>query len=399
MIVQAATLVASAKRLHSGGGVLVADGRIVRVLTSVRAVARAARQHGARVVDLQGGVLAPGFVNAHAHLELGTLAGRLPRGGGFAAWIRAIIEARRTMKPAAYARGVERGARRLLETGTTTTGDIASTESGALASRLGLRSVVFREVLDAWDERRTEAALLSVRRALPARRQRLEGISPHAPYTTSSDLLARISRLSRRRRMPVSVHWSETADEVEWLRSGRGAFAGVLPDSPRASGLDLLASAGLLGPGTSLVHGNHPGRGEPERLAAKRVTLIHCPGTHAFFERAPFPLGRYRRAGVSIALGTDSLGSNDDLDMRREMSLLRRSHPTLSPQDVFRMATSEGARALGLARRVGELASGAEADFVHHRLPSEDMGEVLEALTLGEGRVDAVWVSGRRVYK
>ena len=98
-------------------------------------------------------------------------------------------------------------------------------------------------------------------------------------------------------------------------------------------GLDRIEAAGLLGRRTSLVHGNYPSSGELPRIARSGATVVHCPGSHAFFRREPFPLARYRRAGVPIALGTDSAASNGSLDMRREMALLRRAHAGLAPAE------------------------------------------------------------------
>ena len=86
-----------------------------------------------------------------------------------------------------------------------------------------------------------------------------------------------------------------------------------------------LERAGLLGSRTALIHANWPGPGEVERVAAAGAMVVHCPGSHAFFDRAPFPLDRYRAAGIPVALGTDSAASNAALDMRREMRLLRNS--------------------------------------------------------------------------
>jgi len=131
--------------------------------------------------------------------------------------------------------------------------------------------------------------------------------------------------LVRRRRLAVAIHWSETAAERAWLEEGQGPLAAVLGTSPRTSGLDLLEAAGLLASSTALVHGNHPRRDEAARLAAHGVSLVHCPGTHAFFGREPFDFERALRAGVRIALGTDSLASNEELDLRREARLLRRA--------------------------------------------------------------------------
>jgi cytosine/adenosine deaminase-related metal-dependent hydrolase len=144
------------------------------------------------------------------------------------------------------------------------------------------------------------------------------------------------------------------------------------------------------------VHGNHPERGELARIARAGASLVHCPGSHAYFTRPPAPLAAWLAAGVELALGTDSLASNTDLDMYGEMALLRASHPQLAPTTVWRMATLGGARALGWAGRVGDLRRGAWADCVLLDVPARDDRALLDALTSGERRILGVWVGGRR---
>ena len=397
MIVRARSLLGGASWID-GGGLRLERGRIERVFRSGRALERA-RAPRERLLDLGDVVLVPGFVNAHAHLELGGLAGRLPRERGFVGWIRALIRARARLSRRDFEDAVRAGTERLLASGTTSIGDVDSTgTTSALAAGLGPRFVVYREVLDAWNAARTAPALERVRRALPRRALAREGLSPHAPYTTSDALLGRAGALAARRRLAVSVHWAETREELDWLSRGSGDMAAILPRSPHRSGLELLACAGLLNARTSLVHGNHPGRAEPERIARAKVTLVHCPGTHAFFQREPFPLERYRRAGVAVALGTDSLASNRTLDMRAETALFRRAFPQLSPEHVFAMATVHGARALGSAAPAGELVPGAPADFAAYRCGERSGRGALDELTGGGGTVSAVWVAGARAF-
>lgn len=391
MLLAARLVVLDAGTALPGGGVEIRGGRIVRLLRSRRAVLRAGRR-----VELEDAVLTPGLVNAHAHLELGALTERLPR-DSFASWIGALLRARAALVPTDFERAVVAGAGTLLAGGTTCVGDVDSTGASArMLVATPIRAVVLREVLDAADPARTAAALARVARALPRRARVREGLSPHAPYTTSPTLLAGARRLAVRRRLPVQVHWAETAEEERWLRAGSGPFARVLARSPGCSGLQHLAASGLLPQVTSLVHGNVPAPGDPARLARARLVLVHCPGTHAFFRRAAFALERYRRAGVPVALGTDSPASNDALDMRAELALLRRSFPRLAPEAAFRMATENGARALGLAGEVGRLRPGAAADLVAWRIDAPALEGALEVLTSAAPAVLGVWVGGRR---
>ncbi len=385
------------ERWIEGGALEVRAGRIQRVLESRAAIARA-RRTAARCTDFGDAALTPGWVNAHAHLELTNLAGAIERGSTFGAWVARLIALRNASGPRDLESAARRGADRALATGTTTIGDIDSTGASerALAGH-ALRHVLFREVLDAQDAARTPFASKRIARALPRRARRLEGISPHAPFSVSPQLFAIVGRIARARRTPISMHWSETRAELEWLLEGRGPLAPLLGRSPLASGLDLFERAGLLRRGSSLVHGNFPSSGEPERVAASGAVLIHCPGSHAWFGREPFPLARYRRAGVAIALGTDSLASNDDLDLGREAALFAAAHPALAPLEVVRAATTNGARALGLDGSVGELAPGANADWVLRDAGRSSAGHRLEAWIHGELPVRGVWISGRRV--
>ena len=379
-----------------GGGVALEGGRIARLLTTPGAVRRAAR--GARVLDLGDVLLAPGLVDAHAHLELSGLEGAIPAGTAFGAWVRELLCLREGRGAARLAADAAGGAERLLRAGVTTVGDVDTTGAGERGlAGAALRVVLYREALDAHDPARTAAALERLARALPARARRTEGLAPHAPFTASPALLAGLARLALRRALPVSIHWSETADEVTWMTRGSGPLAPLLGPSPRQSGLDLLERAGLLGPRLALVHGNHPARGEIERIAASGAVVVHCPGTHAYFGREPAPLQRYRRAGVPLALGTDSLASNSALDLRHEMRLLLAAHPEIAPEEAWAMGTLHAARALGLAGEVGELVPRARADLVAFGPFTGGPKRAVEALLWDGLGALAVWVGGQRV--
>lgn len=391
-------LLAAPDQLYSAGGLLVRAGHVAQVASGPAALRRLATASGEHPVDLGEGLLVPGMVDAHAHLELGGLAGRLSPDAGFGAWVARVVELRAAAGPGELAQAVHEGADRLLDTGTTAVGDIDS--SGAAAGVLrahALRTVLYREVLDGGDPARTAGAARAVEDPLEEDEGFSAGLSPHAPFTVSPRLLSRLGEIAAARALPLTVHWSETQEELQWLARGDGPLAGLLGVPPGGTGLELLDAAGLLGPRTSLVHGNHPRGREPERLAAAGVTLVHCPGTHAYFRREPFPIELYTAAGVRLALGTDSLASNTDLDLRREMALLRAEHPRLEPAAVWSMATEGGARALGLGNSLGRLEAGRRADFCLVQADGPDLASLLEALTAGLPPVLGVWIAGERV--
>lgn len=392
LVVRARWIVCGPEHVLEGASLVVRAGRVERV---VRGPVRVAR---AREVDFGDAIVAAGMVNAHAHLELGALAGRTPRGSDFAAWVRTVIALRAKSSPSELVAAARTGASRALATGTTCVLDVDTTSAAARALvRHPIRSVVLREVLDAHDSTRTQAALDRVRRPLRAAGRRREGLSPHAPFTVSPELLAGAAAIVRARSLPVQMHWSETEAEVRWMTSGTGPLASLLGASPRCSALDLLEAAGLLGPHLSLVHGNRPARGEARRLAGRGVTLVHCPGSHAWFERERWDWRGFARAGVEVALGTDSLASNEDLDLRRELRLAARSQSWLSPAALWRAATVAGAVAAGASGDLGRLEAGFSADFLVLAVRARSARAALEELCMGESPVSAVWVEGEPV--
>jgi cytosine/adenosine deaminase-related metal-dependent hydrolase len=397
-IVTARRVLGSSGEIIDGGALWIERGSILRVLGSRTALRRACASSGMKALDLGDVVITPGLVNAHSHLELSGMRGRLPRDGTFAAWIQALLRERAARGLASVDDDVRTGADRMIATGTTCTGDIDSAgrvSSALRAHPLRLRS--YREVLDVGDAKRRASALASLDATVSRRAHTWRGISPHAPYTVSDELFREAGFRARARRFPVSSLWAETREEMEWMERDEGPLRAVLGPSPRARGLDVIAAAGLLGPRTALIHGNHAESRDRRRIAASDATLVHCPGTHAFFGRARFDVDRWTRAGVRIALGTDSLASNEDLDLRREMALLRLAHRKLDPLRVWDMVTRDAARALCFEGRAGVLQSGAWADFCAHAISGARGSEVLEALTSGEGNLVGVWIGGRKV--
>ncbi len=398
LLLTARALLLRSDRWCGEGGLSISAGRVVAVARGRGAVARAAGR-ASRRVDLGDVLLAPGWVNAHAHLELGALAGRTARGEHFGAWVRSVLAAKARCTTAQFEAAVLDGARASLLSGVTALADIDSTGAAArIGARVPLRLWAMRELLDAHDSTRTEAALARVRRRLRSGVHLREGFSPHAPFTVSPALARRVAELAQRRAAPVAVHWSETQEEVEWLRSGGGPLAALLGPSPRRSGLDWLADAGLLRAPLALVHGNHPLRGEPERIARAGAVVVHCPGSHQWFGRAPFDWRRYLRAGCTLALGTDSLASNESLDLRRELRLARAAAPGLELEQLIDAATVGGAQALGQRGQLGELSPGALADFAAYGCRVRSRGEALEALLDRAVGIESVWVGGRRAH-
>jgi cytosine/adenosine deaminase-related metal-dependent hydrolase len=345
------------------GLVTIQDGRILRVAAD-----------GPADRDLGNVALLPGFVNAHVHLDLGMLHGQCPPTPDLPAWLRCVIAGRRATGPERVQQAIADGIAECVRGGTTLLGDIsAGGASWPLLAQAPLRSVVFHELLGLPRERAdralqvAQAWLHSVHRTERCR----PGLSPHAPYSVRRDLFARAADCG----VPLAVHLAESLAELQLLRDHTGPFADFLrelgvwdPAGLVANPDELLAILGTTS-NVLLAHGNYL---SPAAAIAPGQTIVYCPRTHAAFGHAPYPLAALLKRGVRVALGTDSLASNPDLDMLAEARFVHRLHPDIPGAALLRMLTLSGAEALGWADETGSLTAGKSADLVVLPLPGAE---------------------------
>jgi cytosine/adenosine deaminase-related metal-dependent hydrolase len=376
LVLRARTVVPDPASSLDDGAVLVHDGRIVRVGRWRGDLER----EPARVRDLGDAALLPGLVNAHAHLDLTCARGRFAPTSDFVTWIQRIRPFREA-NAAALGPAVEEGARELLAGGCTLVADhLFDPAHAADLRRSGIRAVAFLEVLEFRDDlaMRPLAAALDAASALDGGGTCTPGLAPHTPYTVRPEALRAAAREARARGLPITVHAGETEHEVAWLLRGEGPLAPALRPlvgpgwtPPGARPVRVLHDAGLLEGGALLAHGNHLD-GEERRLARESgSTVVHCPGSHAFFGHGAHPVAALRADGVPVALGTDSLASHPDgvLSMAGELRRLAALEPGIAPRDLLAMATLHGAAALGFAGRAGILRPGAFADMAAFTVP------------------------------
>jgi cytosine/adenosine deaminase-related metal-dependent hydrolase len=336
----------------------------------------AVEPHGQRPPDhdLGNAALLPGLVNAHTHLDLTGLRGRVPPSADFTGWLRAVVRHRRSRSPEQVQADIRDGLAESLRYGTTLLGDIAA--GGATWTVLAnapLRAVVFHEVLGLPKERAKRAwvdllACLQQHTATPTCRP---GISPHAAYSVHRSIL----RAAARTKLPMTIHLAETAAELELLEYHRGPFVPFLTELGVWEPSGLVNTLGELqrrtrsaGP-VLFAHGNYL---SPTSVIPANGSVVYCPRTHAAFGHPPHPFQQLLARGVRVALGTDSLASNPDLDVLAEARFLHHRYPAVPGSVVLRLATLSGAEALGWQDETGSLAPGKSADLVVLPLPSED---------------------------
>lgn len=381
------------------GGVVTIEGdRIVEVgATAV-----------AQTTDLGSVALLPGLVNAHTHLEFSHLRKPLGRPGmSLVEWIRLII-AERGRSESAAGNDVAKGLQESIAHGVTTIGDIAT--SAVTPSPGGAECVSFFEVIG-FSRARAESAAAAVIDKLdhPANVGRRIGISPHAPYTVSPDLLQRLVAESQRRNLPVAMHLAESREELELLARGTGPFQELLDErsmwdadaiAPGTRPLDYLQQLAEA-PRALVIHGNYLHEDELAFVAKHRQTmsLVYCPRTHAYFRHSPYPLKQALASRVRVALGTDSRASNPDLNLFAEMQYAMNAHAGIAPVDILRMGTLAGAEALGLDNEVGSLTTGKLANLIAIPISSsanDSPDDLLGALLAAGTSPCGVWYHGKR---
>jgi cytosine/adenosine deaminase-related metal-dependent hydrolase len=215
-------------------------------------------------------------------------------------------------------------------------------------------------------------------------------------------------RAARRAASHLTVHVAEVEEELRLLRAGDGPFRALLRSLgrwprrhtvPRCSPVEWLRRAGALGPRTLLVHLQEATGGDLDLVARSRAPVVVCPPTIEWFGRTAPDVPGWRRAGVRVALGTDSPASSDaPLSMVDAMARARQHWSELHPDAVLAMATVDAARAIGRPA-LGRIAAGARGDLCAFALPRAMVAAAaLDAATAGALPVAAVWSCGRPVH-
>jgi cytosine/adenosine deaminase-related metal-dependent hydrolase len=359
------------------------------------------------VTDWGSSVIIPGLINAHTHLELTRLHRVLSGTGSFTEWLSQVIHRRRDWKREDYADSARKGARLALSSGTTLVGDVSA--SGVTRKALSgtrLRRVIFEETLGLAPEGCAQALASLESRIEVDRPDPLltTGLSPHAPYSVSPQLFRGVAELARQRAMPIATHLAETKAELELLQTGTGEFVeflsrlAVLPAAwspPGQTPVQYIDGLGLMDLRPLLIHCNYLDADSIARVLQRRCSVVYCPRSHFFFKHEMHPVRQLLDAGINIAIGTDSLASNDSLSMLDEMRHVFRTRKDLKSGEIFRMATLNAASALGFGGVLGRLRRGYWADMAIISLPQDaNAKHLVTEIIEGAGECAATIVQG-----
>lgn len=377
------------------GWVTTERGRVVAV--------GAGRADGA-VTDLGDVALLPAFVNAHTHLELSWMAGRVPPATSMPEWIRAMFAVRADAPGAADIDAAIRTAiTGAMQSGTALFGDITNTLAAVpQLEALSADALVFRElvgfsaldpsklVADAWAAPEKHRELI----------QRINSrcffsVVAHAPYSVSPALFGAIA--AAKGDAPLTVHVGESPEEMEFLETGTGPFRALLERlgvwdpawrAPQCGPIEYLERCGYLTPGMLAVHGTHLSDADLARLRDAGGVLVTCPRSNVWVGGGAPDASRFYQSGVRVAVGTDSLASAPNLHMLDELAALRRVAPGVPAARLIESATLIGAEALGFARDFGSIEPGRRAVFAAVTVPL-NVTDVEEYLVGGDAHAAA----------
>ena len=405
--------------LHAGGMLVDRDGRIVRVapVDSFELSADVAR------CDLGDAVLLPGLVNVHAHPELAAFRGLL-EDLPFHQWIPTLMRCKRGTKlnDEEWGQCARWTCVESLRAGITTMG--ATEDSGAAVGALraaGMRGLVYLEVFGPAPAA-AEAALQALRAkmALHAPHASPEvrlGVSPHAPYTVSDALYALTAAYARAEQLPVATHAAEAEAEELLVRAAAGPFAaglrsrGIATAARGRSTIDMLRRTGILDCAPLLIHAVRISAEDLHDIAQAGASIAHCPVANGRLGHGIAPVVEAMDAGINVAIGTDSVASNNRIDVIEEAHIAQtlqrarlQSASALPSETLLRMTTIEPARILGMADDIGSLEPGKAADFCAiavdrpHSVPVVDpVTAVFQSARGADVRLTAV--AGRILYR
>lgn len=401
MIIRSRVVAPMAGEPIDDGAVVVEGIRIAEV----GKFADVKRKHSGEVLDLGEQILLPGLINAHCHLDYTVLRGKIGPQSSFADWIVAINAAKAALTETDYVSSIAGGLAEARDYGTTTLLNLeAFPELLPRLPRPPLRVWWCAEMIDVRKPVNAQEVFEALRGSFRSHQDWLGGVglAPHAPYTASSQLYRDASEIAQKEGVLFTTHLAESSEEMQMFRDASGpafdflkSIGRPMEDCGHETPLSLVMRHLPIGDCWIVAHLNELGEGDFELLArAPKFHVVHCPGSHTFFNHAPFALKQLRALGFNICLGTDSLASNSSLSLFAEMRELLRKQEWLAPREALHMVTTNAAAAIGQGSVLGQIRAGFHADLI--AIPDLNRGaDVFQSIVSFEKVVPLVMVNGK----
>jgi len=394
------------RQIIKRGGLVIEKDKIKDIGPSGRLEKKYSRL-AKKIIDGRGKVALPGLINTHGHLAMTLLRGYADDINLEDWWFKRVypVESRFTAKHVYW--GSLLAMLEMIKSGTTCFADFYyyQDQVAKAAQEIGMRGVLGCGVLDVptFYFKTTAESLKKARAIIKkwADNNLIKvSLAPHMFQTTSLKTYQKCKKLTKENDLLLTTHLAETKQEVDYCLK-----------KYKKRPVETLAKAGILDQKTLLAHGCWLNKKEIKILAQSGASMVHCPISNMKLASGVMPLAEILKAGVNVALGTDSACSNNNLDMFGEMktaALLHKVHQ-LNPavadaQAVLDMATINGAKALGLAKEIGSLAAGKRADLIildfnqPHLLPHHNFVSHLVYAAKGSD-VETVIINGKIIME
>ncbi len=391
--------------VHENHSLAIHEGHILELLPTDQAKEKYLSHN---VQNLTEHALIPGLINTHTHAAMSLFRG-LSDDLPLMEWLNDHIwpAEGKWVNSEFVQDGTELAIAEMIRGGTTTFSDMYFFPDVAahVADKSGIRAVMGMIIIDfptVWASNADEyiSKGLEVHERYRHHPRITTAFAPHAPYTVSDEPLQQMNTLATQLDIPVHIHLHETDDEI------RQSI-----ENHKERPLQRLTRLGLISPRLIAVHMTHLNNDEITQVAQAGVHVVHCPESNLKLASGFCPVHKIMSAGGNVALGTDGAASNNDLDMFGEMrtaALLAKAVASnasaLPAEDALKMATLNGAKALGIDDKTGSLKAGKAADItaVHlGSLESQPMYHPISQIVYTSGRhnVTDVWVAGQHLLK
>lgn len=358
-----------------------------------------------RVIDATGKVIMPGLVNAHTHVAMSIFRGYSDE-LELMEWLSQKIwpiEDKMNGKDVFWASMLSMI--EMIKSGTTTFNDhyFFEEETARAAVEIGMRAILARCVIGDGEgaEKRFQEAEKLYRDWHQAGNGRIQiCVGLHAPYTCPPEVIKKGVELAKKLQIPFHIHYLETEDETHQIQEKYGK---TVTDYLKDCGIDQVKSI--------LAHGVQMTEEDMEILKSWDTAIIHNPISNQKLGSGIAPIKKMLEVGLTVGLGTDGQGSTNTLDMFEEIKsaaylqkVTKKSATAISGYDVLKMATIEGAKALGLEKEIGSLEVGKKADIIMidlnkpHLIPVHDIYSTL-AYSVNGADVEMVMIDGKIVME
>lgn len=358
-------------------------------------------------IDLGKGILLPGFINAHIHLELGWIKNKIGGFKGFTKWLQQIIGAKREgITNQEIKDSVLDGIKSQMQCGVTTVGEISSYDGLdiPILKKSGLRTVLFREAVDSKEEildfSKFETSSLYEER-----------LFPHAPYSCNPGLLEKAAKSYKKNKRPLGIHLAESKEEIKFVNRktnrienevfpliDKKSFKRKQANSP----FEYLKNQGFFDKTkVTTIHMVQVKPEEVEQIKDLNIGIVLCPRSNLFLQVGIPPLKEYAKL-KRVGLGTDGLSSNYNLDYFEELRTLHLLWSDAlgkeASQETVHAATLGGASSLFLEDKIGSIEVGKEADLIFLNSIQESKNPYLSVISSTKDNLEFLMVGGRVLY-